>query len=121
VRETYGHRDYIVRDIYRAENGWWEDRNPTSLHPAHPAAAAAAIASAITDKQAVLDRAAQLRDAGHVQEALHVVDLLALAIGEAPELAEARRIKRELCGLLADRNPSYISQSIYQAAAAGVE
>jgi alkyl sulfatase BDS1-like metallo-beta-lactamase superfamily hydrolase len=121
VREVYGHRDYIIRDIYRSENGWWEDRNPTSLHPAHPAAAAAAIASAITDKRAVLDRAAQLRDAGKFQEALHVVDLLALAAGEEPELSEARRMKRELCGLLAERNPSYISQSIYLAAAAGAE
>src|SRR5690606_31531253 len=29
---TYGDPTYIVRDIYRSENGWW-DRNPTSLHP----------------------------------------------------------------------------------------
>ena len=30
---TYGCADYIVRDLYREENGWW-DRNPTTLHPA---------------------------------------------------------------------------------------
>ena len=35
-----GDPSYIVRDIYRSENGWW-DRNPTSLHPAAPDAAAA--------------------------------------------------------------------------------
>jgi alkyl sulfatase BDS1-like metallo-beta-lactamase superfamily hydrolase len=117
LRETYGHRDYIVRDIYRAENGWWEDRNPTTLHPAHPTGAAAAIANAITDKQAVLDHAAQLRDAGQAQEALHVIDLLALAPGDQPELEQARRLKRDLCAILATHNPSYISQSIYLAAA----
>jgi alkyl sulfatase BDS1-like metallo-beta-lactamase superfamily hydrolase len=121
ARETYGHRDYIVRDIYRAENGWWEDRNPTSLHPADPAVVAAAIASAITDKQTVLDRAGQLRDCGQIQEAMHVIDLLGLARGNEPHLIRARQLKRELCALLAHRNPSYISQSIYLAAAEGQE
>jgi alkyl sulfatase BDS1-like metallo-beta-lactamase superfamily hydrolase len=117
LRETYGHRDYIVRDIYRSENGWWEGRNPTDLHPAQPPAAAAAIASAIADKQAVLTRAAQLRDAGKPQEAMHVVDLLALAPGDEPALVAARQLKRELCAVLADRHPSYVSQSVYAAAA----
>jgi alkyl sulfatase BDS1-like metallo-beta-lactamase superfamily hydrolase len=117
LRETYGHRDYIVRDIYRSENGWWEDRNPTSLHPAPPAAVAEAIASAITDKRSVLDRAAALRDSGQLPEAMHVVDLLALALGDAPEFVAARQLKRELSALLADRHPSFISQSEYAAAA----
>jgi glyoxylase-like metal-dependent hydrolase (beta-lactamase superfamily II) len=118
LRETYGHRDYIVRDIYRAENGWWEDRNPTTLHPAHPTTTATEIATAITDKQAVLNHATHLRDTGQTQQALHVIDLLALAPGDQPELEHARQLKRELCATLAQHNPSYISQSIYLAAAA---
>ncbi|MDI3386236.1 alkyl sulfatase dimerization domain-containing protein [Streptomyces sp. B-S-A8] len=36
MRENYGHREYIVRDIVRSETGWW-DGNPTHLHPARPA------------------------------------------------------------------------------------
>ena len=77
MRPTYGAPDYIVRDVYREENGWW-DRNPTTLHPAPPAEAAAAVLSAIADPQAVLDRARALADDGQTQLALHVVDLLAL-------------------------------------------
>ena len=30
MRPTYGAADYIVRDLFREENGWW-DRNPTTL------------------------------------------------------------------------------------------
>ena len=30
---SYGAPEYIVRDLFREENGWW-DRNPTTLHPA---------------------------------------------------------------------------------------
>ncbi|MEU5979803.1 alkyl sulfatase dimerization domain-containing protein [Streptomyces sp. NPDC047315] len=119
MRETYGHRDYLVRDIYRSENGWWEERNPTALHPAHPDASATAIADAITDKQAVLDHAARLHDEGRTQEALHVVDLLALAPGDDPHHTAAATLKRQLCAALATRNPSYVSQSIYLAAAEG--
>ncbi|MEO2114205.1 MAG: MBL fold metallo-hydrolase, partial [Acidimicrobiales bacterium] len=30
---NYGCPDYIARDLFREESGWW-DRNPTTLHPA---------------------------------------------------------------------------------------
>lgn len=113
MRENYGHREYIVRDIVRSETGWW-DGNPTTLHPERPAVAAAARADAITDKQAVLDRAARLRDEGRVQEALHVIDLLALAPGDTPEFAAARELKSELCALRAKEATSYVSRSFYR-------
>lgn len=114
MRENYGHRDYIVRDIVRSETGWW-DGNPTNLHPSRPDVAAAVRAEAITDKQAVLDRAAQLRDTGRVQEALHVVDLLALAPGHEPTVVRARELKAELCALRATQATSYVSRSFYRA------
>ncbi|WP_425825775.1 alkyl sulfatase dimerization domain-containing protein [Streptomyces fractus] len=113
MREAYGHREYIVRDIVRSETGWW-DGNQTTLHPSRPSVAAAARAEAITDKQAVLDHAARLRDTGQVQEALHVIDLLALAPGDARELAAARELKSELCGLRAKEATSYVSRSFYR-------
>jgi uncharacterized sulfatase len=113
MRPLYGHPDYIVRDVFRAENGWW-DRNPTSLHPALPAAAAAAILSAVTDRRAVLERARELAAAGEHQLALHVVDLLALAPGDDPELTEARALKADLCRTLADAAQSFVSQSLYR-------
>lgn len=113
MRENYGHRDYIVRDIVRSETGWW-DGNPTTLHPCRPSEAASARAEAITDKQAVLDHAARLRDTGQIQQALHVVDLLALAPGDDPDLAAARKLKADLCALRKQNASSYVSRSLYR-------
>jgi len=120
MRPTYGAPDYIVRDIYREENGWW-DRNPTTLHPAAGADAAAAVASAIVDKQAVLDRARALAENGEAQLALHVVDLLALGEGDEPEIAEARALKAELCRLRAKEVAPFVSKSCFRSSANLIE
>lgn len=120
MRPAYGDPSYIVRDIYRSENGWW-DRNPTTLHPAAPGAVACAQADAITDKAAVLAQAQHLAANGELQLALHVIDLLALAEGLAPEIAQARALK---AGWLRDRASqvrSYVSRSLYQDGAARLE
>lgn len=116
MRPLYGDPDYIVRDIYRAETGWW-DRNPTSLHPAHPDEAGAAVLSAITDRNAVLERARELALKGETQLALHVVDVLALAPGDDPDVVAARTLKAELCRTLADGARSFVSQSLYVSSA----
>jgi uncharacterized sulfatase len=108
----YGCPEYIVRDIYRAETGWW-DRNPTHLHPAHPDEAGAAILSAIRDRGAVLDRARCLAEEGKTQLALHVVDVIALAPGDDPDVVAARALKADLCNQLADQTPSFVSRSLY--------
>ena len=116
MRPTYGAPDYIVRDLYREENGWW-DRNPTTLHPSPPASAAAAVLSAISDRSAVLARARELADAGDAQLALHVVDLLALAPGDDPDVVAARQLKAELCNTRADEVDPYVSRSCYRSSA----
>lgn len=116
MRPLYGDPDYIVRDIFRSETGWW-DRNPTNLHPAHPDAAGAAVLSAIADKGAVLARARELADQGDHQLALHVVDVLALAPGDDPDVVRARDLKAELCNTLAKDARSFVSQSLYVSSA----
>lgn len=116
MRATYGAPDYIVRDAYREENGWW-DRNPTTLHPAAPAEAADAVMSAIADPRAVLDRARTLADDGQTQLALHVVDLLALGHGDEPVVVEARALKAELCMTRASEVTPYVSKSCYRSSA----
>ena len=116
MRPSYGAADYIVRDAYREENGWW-DRNPTTLHPAPPADAAAAVLSSITDPQAVLDRVRALADEGQTQLALHVVDLLALGHGDEPAVVAARALKAELCNLRAGEVDPYVSKSCYRSSA----
>ncbi len=115
MRPTYGAPDYIVRDLYREENGWW-DRNPTTLHPAPPADAAAAVLSAV-DPATVVAKARELAAAGDTQLALHVIDLVALSGGDAPELAEARALKAELCNSRAKEIEPYVSRSCYRSTA----
>ena len=115
MRPTYGAPDYIVRDLYREENGWW-DRNPTTLHPAGPDAAAAAVRSAI-DPARVLARAQELADAGEPQLAMHVIDLIAAGPADAPLALEARQLKAELCRRLAESTPAYVSRALYRTSA----
>lgn len=117
---TYGCPDYIVRDIYRSENGWW-DRNPTNLHPSHPDQAGRAILEAIGDRSRVLQQARALRDAGEVQLALHVIDLLALAPGGEREVIEARKLKADLLKMRAKDVPSFVSINLYLSAADRLE
>ena len=112
----YGDPEYIVRDLFREENGWW-DRNPTSLHPAHPSEAAAAVVSAITDPVTVIAKAKEFRDAGEVQLALHVIDVLALADGDDPVVVEARQLKSELLRLRRDEVTAFVSKSLYESSA----
>ncbi len=112
----YGAPDYIVRDLYREENGWW-DRNPTTLHPAPSGEAAEAVRSAISDPRAVLERARTLAEAGDTQLALHVVDILALGTGREPEVVEARALKAELCRTRAGEVDPFVSKSCYRSTA----
>ena len=107
----YGAPEFIVRDIWRSENGWW-DRNPTNLHPARPADAAAAVLSALGDPEAVLANARQLAESGCTQLALHVVDLLAQATGDDPVLRDACELKAQLCRQRAREVGSVVSRQI---------
>ena len=120
MKPTYGDPSYIVRDIYRSENGWW-DRNPTTLHPEPPEAVGAAVARAITDKPAVIASARALADAGQWQLALHVVDLLATAHGDAPELIQARALKAAWLRERAAQVASYVSRNLYKVSADMIE
>ena len=117
MRPIYGAVEYIIRDIYREENGWWADRNPTSLHPLLPAEAASAIADAIVDKQAVLEEARRLAAAGQTQAALHVVDLLAMVRAEDAVISEARDLKASLCRERAKEIDPYVSKALFESSA----
>ncbi|MFD2754692.1 alkyl sulfatase dimerization domain-containing protein [Comamonas terrae] len=120
MKPTYGDPSYIVRDIYRSENGWW-DRNPSTLHPEPPEAVGAAVAQAIADKPAVIASARALADAGRWQLALHVIDLLATAHGDAPEIAQARALKAAWLRERATQVASYVSRNLYKVSADMIE
>lgn len=113
LMEGYTSLEHVLRDVYRTQFGWWEDLNPTSLHPAHPADVARELRAAIADPQAVLDRARALMQTGQLQLALHVVDLLALGDAADAPTAQAKQLKAELCRAAALANASYVTQSLY--------
>jgi uncharacterized sulfatase len=107
---SYGAPDYIARDLFREENGWW-DRNPTTLHPADPSEAAAAVLSAV-DPETVLARARELQSEGETQLALHVIDLVARADGDDGEVGQAKALKAELCRQRAGEVSPYVSMGL---------
>lgn len=113
---NYGSPDYIVRDLFREESGWW-DRNPTSLHPADPEAVASATWSAISDPESVINRATELADSGEIQLALHVIDLVALGPKEEPLAQDARKLKASWCRLRAKTVKPYVSKALYNSSA----
>ncbi|MBN1663296.1 MAG: MBL fold metallo-hydrolase [Deltaproteobacteria bacterium] len=116
LKARYGAPEYIVRDLFREETGWW-DRNPTTLNPAAPSAAAAAVRAAIADPEAVLREAETLRDRGEVQLALHVIDLLALSDADDDITRRARTIKAQLCRLRAQQVRPYVSKALFETSA----
>jgi alkyl sulfatase BDS1-like metallo-beta-lactamase superfamily hydrolase len=121
MREIYGGIAYIIRDLYREETGWWQDRNPTSLHPLVESEAASAVLDAIVDKQAVLEKARSLAAEGKTQRALHVVDLLALAPGSSAEVVEARTLKAALCRERSKQVSPYVSKALFESSARRIE
>lgn len=116
MKPAYGCAEYIIRDIWRSENGWW-NRNASDLHPAAPADAARALRQALPDAQRVLDHARRLQGEGQTQLALHVVDLLALADPKDPLVREARELKAQLCRERATQVTSVVSRNLYLSAA----
>lgn len=108
----YGTPEFIVRDIWRSENGWW-DRNATNLHPADPDSAARAIREAIADPEYVLRKAQAHRENGDPQLALHVLDLLATTPDGDEISKRARFIKAEILQQLSQTATSVVSKQLY--------
>jgi uncharacterized sulfatase len=113
---NYGSPDYIVRDLIREESGWW-DRNPTSLHPAHPDAAAEARFHALAEPEKIIERAKALAAEGEFQLALHVVDLVAEGPASHGLVQEGRLLKAELCRFRAKEIRPYVSKALYRSSA----
>lgn len=114
LAEGYTSHRHVLRDIYRGQFGWWEDQNPTSLNPAHPAEVATQIRAAIGDASTVLAHAIKLAEQGDLQLSLHVLDLIAMTNGDDDISIQARTLKAKLCRDISNAEPSYVSQSLYK-------
>lgn len=120
LKARYGAPEYIVRDLYREENGWW-DRNPTTLHPAAPGMAGDAVFDALSDPAEIIHAAEALRDRGEVQLALHVIDLVANAGTANETVLAARKLKADLCRRRAKEVRPYVSKALYTSSAMQLE
>ena len=116
LKPNYGAPEYVIRDLYREENGWWTSRNATDLHPAHPDAVASEIAG-LVDADKVLERAKDLIVRGEHQMAMHVLDLLAMVPGNDPKVQQARELKADCCDALARKNTIFVSRSMLNGSA----
>ncbi len=116
LQQRYGAFDYIVQDIWRAENGWW-DRNPTTLHSATEAEAGEAMFSAIADPARAISRARELDAEGKMQLALNVLDMLVNGPADNVHVQEARALKAECCCKLAETVAPFVSRQLYLSAA----
>jgi len=68
--------------------------------------------AAIGDPGRVLDHTRALHSQGRTQLALHVIDLVALAPGDSPEIAEARALKATLLRARSAQMTSAVSRQI---------
>lgn len=119
MRPVYGCVDYIVRDIWRSENGWW-DRNPTTLHPAPRLQVEADLQSLLgsaADVQHVVARAQALAEGGQIQQALHVIDLVAQLPEDTPMHSQIRDFKADLLDRRALQVSSVVSRNLYRSMA----
>ena len=64
-----------------------------------------------------MNRAKELAQKGQTQLALHVIDLVALAPGDDPMVAEARAVKAELCRVRSAEVEPFVSKSCYRSSA----
>jgi alkyl sulfatase BDS1-like metallo-beta-lactamase superfamily hydrolase len=126
MRPIYGAPEYVIRDIWRSENGWW-DRNPTTLHPAAPSVVASDLRDAILGEphdgpkaaaaaDSLLDQARTLAAQGKTQLALHVIDLLVELPIDAPGSATARALKASLLDARAREVSPIVSRNLYRSA-----
>ena len=116
LKARYGAPEYIVRDLYRQENGWWS-RNPTDLHPADNGAAGDAVMRAASGTESIAGYAEHLETTGETQLALHVIDLIANAGTVNDDVLEARKIKARLCRKRAKEVRPYVSKALYNSSA----
>jgi len=93
LQPVYDEPEFIVRNVWRLNGGWW-DGNPATLKPARDAALAEELARLAGGPGALCERALALLDAGDdpsLRLAGHLAETAWLAAPEDPSVCEVRR------------------------------
>jgi glyoxylase-like metal-dependent hydrolase (beta-lactamase superfamily II) len=93
LQPVYDEPEFIVRNVWRLNGGWW-DGNPATLKPAPDDALATEVAALAGGPGALCDRALELVAAGDdrsLRLAGHLAELAWLAARDDPAVCETRR------------------------------
>lgn len=117
LRPVYDEPEFVVRNIWRMYDGWY-DGNPANLKPATDAAIGAEVASLAGGSLALAKRALEVAESGDLRLACHLAEWAALAPGANAEVHEFRA---RVYTLRRDAELSLMARGIYRSAAGDSE
>lgn len=112
LQAVYDEPEFIVRNIWRLEGGWY-DGTPSNLKPAPESARAQEIAALAGGVEAVVARAIAKLEAGDVALACHLADW---AVAAAPTDKAAHQARARIYAARAEREESTMAHGIFRAA-----
>lgn len=113
LQAVYDEPQYIVRNIWRLEGGWYDGR-PSELKPAAPAAQAREIAELAGGADKLVARALARMEAGELALASHLIDW---AVAAAPDDREAHVARTKIYAARANEAAATMTHGILRAAA----
>src|SRR5215469_1924118 len=113
LHAIYDEPEFIVRNIWRLEGGWYEG-TPSNLKPATYAERAREIAALAGGVTNVIARANEKLAAGEIALACHLADW---AVAAAPEDKSAHAARMKIYAARAEREESTMAHGIFRSAA----
>lgn len=112
LQPIHGEPEYIVRNIYRLEGGWYDGR-PPHLRPATMAEQGREIIELAGGAGPLVARAMSRFNAGDLKLASHLIDWAYAAAPDDPAVNHARM---QIYGTLAEQSQALITRGIFKAA-----
>jgi len=112
LRAILDEPEYIVRNIYRLEGGWY-DGVASHLKPALLASQGRELIELAGGASRVVARAMSRFNAGDLKLAAHLIDLACAAVPDDPAVNQARM---QIYGTCAEQSPALITRAIFREA-----
>jgi alkyl sulfatase BDS1-like metallo-beta-lactamase superfamily hydrolase len=112
LQAVYDEPEFIVRNIWRLEGGWY-DGTPSNLKPASEAARAGEIAALAGGVAPLVARAIEKLAAGEIVLACHLADW---AVGAAPDDKSAHEARMKVYAARAEHEESTMAHGIFRSA-----
>lgn len=113
LRAIYDEPEFIVRNIWRLEGGWY-DGTPSNLKPATEGERAREVVALAGGVANVITRATEQLAAGEIVLACHLADW---AVAAAPEDKSAHAARMRIYAARAEREESTMAHGIFRSAA----